>query len=126
MLREWNLYLSVSDWALAMEKKECDGSEIKKGKYSNIDSCANECRGLASMFIFERNDDGVNGLFQCYCETSANYDGTCKTKGVGDYNLYKYHGNYSLLVVSKTAIFDKYGLVLLILLILILSIMLLL
>ena len=81
---------------LALEKTECTGSEITKGKYSKIDSCANECRGLASMFIFKRNDDNSDGLFHCYCETSANSDGTCRTQTVNDYNLYKYQGNYNL------------------------------
>ena len=96
--------LSFSDWEMVTEQKECDGSKIKKGGFSNIRACAEECRGLASMFIFERNSRCEEGLCQCYCETTAKHNGTCRTDFVNDYNLYKYKGNYALQGVIKTSI----------------------
>ena len=91
--------LSFSGWLLASEKKECGGSEVFKGKYAEEDfrSCANACSGIASMFLFQRREycqRDVNGHCECFCETSANSDGTCHTKSADFHNLYAYTGNY--------------------------------
>ena len=90
---------------MVYEGKECSGSEINKGHYSDIGSCANDCRGIASMFIFQRNDSSLgtdgcdnagtqNAMCSCYCETAANSDRTCAISDLPNYDLYAITGNY--------------------------------
>ena len=79
-----------------MEKKECGGKEESKGKLDSLQECADACYGVASMFIFGTNDFGKdrcesNGKqCDCYCETSANDDGTCDITDHDGFRLYKY------------------------------------
>ena len=73
---------------------ECDGPETSKEKFSDIDGCANACRGIASMFIFQRNDYCTSSGCKCFCEHTANSDGTCATTMIDSYNLYNYTGKY--------------------------------
>ena len=81
---------------LVQEQKECGGSEVSKGRLDSLLECADACYGVASMFIFGTNDFGDprcedNGKqCKCFCEDSANVDGTCDTIDHNGYRLYKY------------------------------------
>ena len=76
------------------ERKECDSTEIFKGKLPSVDNCASQCKGVASMFIFGTNDYGTDRCnddgCSCYCETSATEEGTCNRKNHNGFRLYKF------------------------------------
>ena len=86
----------LSGWELVAEKKECDGSEVSKGKKSSLEDCATECRGTASVFAFGTNDYGTircnDAGCTCLCETSATVDGSCDQVNHNGFRLYKYLG----------------------------------
>ena len=83
------------DWKLVDEMRECIGSEIIiRILFSDIGSCANECRGKASMFIFQRNERCSSTGCKCFCEDTAKSDGTCDTTMNDSYDLYAYTGKY--------------------------------
>ena len=75
------------------EKKECKGKDVDQGQKDSLEDCAKACIGKASMFIFGTNDFGVDRCdgesCQCFCETSANADGTCNMVENKGYRLYK-------------------------------------
>ena len=79
---------------MVSEKKECDGSETRKGKFPSVDDCASQCKEEATMFIFGTNDYGNNRCnddgCECRCETSATEEGTCNSINHNGYRLYKY------------------------------------
>ena len=81
-------------WELVAEKKECSGSEISKGKQSSLEDCAEQCGGMASMFIFGTKDYGTIRCNDvgcgCLCETSATTDGLCDQVDHNGFRLYKY------------------------------------
>ena len=56
---------------------------------AEISDCADECRGVSSMFLF-RDPPRTS----CYCETAATPDGMCDLTSTIGFNLYKYfnHG----------------------------------
>ena len=90
---------------LVAEKKECNGSEIYKGKVPTVNECASLCNGIASMLIFGTKDFGrpitnndgdyicntYSGKFQCscYCETESNENGTCATVDNDGFRLFE-------------------------------------
>jgi hypothetical protein len=79
---------------LVAEKKKCEGGKKMKGNFQSIEICADECRGVASMFIFSTNEFGDsicghNGC-ECWCEMEANPDGSCNTRSHVGYKLYKF------------------------------------
>ena len=86
--------LAFSDLVLVGNKKECDGSEISKGRQPTLADCANQCEGTASMFVFGTNDYEEircnNDGCRCICETSAISDGSCDQVDHNGYRLYKY------------------------------------
>ena len=55
---------------------------------AEISDCADECRGVSSLFLFS-----ASPLF-CYCETAATPEGMCDLTSTIGFNLYKYfnHG----------------------------------
>ena len=82
------------EFSLVAEKKECSGSETHKGRFVTVEECALSCKEVASMFIFGTNNFGTtrcntNGC-KCYCETSAQDDGSCNVINHNGYLLYKY------------------------------------
>ena len=94
----------VPDWLLVGNKKECTGSEEHKGYLSSIAKCAAKCKGVAPMFIFGTKDYGDDNLCHknrclCYCETSANSDGTCQQRDLKGFRLYKYPTQSKLIKV---------------------------
>ena len=88
--------LSFSGWSLVTEKAECYGSEIYKGEYSDIGSCSDACKGLASHFIFQRSEYCSHGLCKCLCEPmtniTCNSDGSCNEISNKYFDLYEYKG----------------------------------
>ena len=78
---------------MVAEHTQCKGTENNEGKMNSIDECANACRKKSSMFVFGTNDYGKNGCnnqgCECYCETGAKADGTCKTVKNNGYRLYR-------------------------------------
>ena len=99
-MHECNLHFT--DWVLVAEKKTCNRPGKSIGNL-NINSCADKCKGIASMFKFHRHDDCPTGVCACFCEISAKPDGTCNTLQNRYYNLYKYKGNYYLHGVIKAS-----------------------
>ena len=90
---------SPSDWIKVTDEKECGGSEKSIGTKKTLSECAENCRGISSMFIYGTNDFGetkckTNGKEDCpcYCETSSK-DGECKWVDNKGYSLYKYVEN---------------------------------
>ena len=76
------------------DKTECSGSEIGKPLAPDIESCAQSCRGVSSMFIYGRNGGSCNRCYTngctCVCETGAMPDGTCPTTSAHcGYDLFK-------------------------------------
>ena len=84
------LQLELIDWSIVSENHECSGSEIFKTLQSGADisDCADECRGVSSMFLF-RDPPRAD----CYCETAATPEGTCDVSSAYGYHLYKYDTN---------------------------------
>ena len=92
------------NWILVAEKAECEGPygwpyEVWKGFLSDVDSCAEACKGDSSMFTFGTNDFGrefcrYNNDYDgcsCTCELLVHSNGTCK-KGLlasPGYRLYR-------------------------------------
>ena len=76
------------------DKTVCAGSQIYKGKAPDLESCADSCRGISSMFVYGTNDFGTNRCFsdgcECHCETGAMPQGTCSRVSHKGYKLYKY------------------------------------
>ena len=88
------------------DKTECDGSEIWKPKTSDLESCAQSCRGISSMFLYGTNDFGSIRCYtdgcSCVCETAAMPDGTCSRIGNNGWKLYKYEEGKLRLEYIKT------------------------
>jgi len=87
---------STKDWTKVADKKECDGSEDNKGPKKTLAECAEECRGISSMFIYGTNDFGTSRCkkdeedCECFCEISSK-DGKCENEiDNPGYRLYKY------------------------------------
>ena len=83
------------EFTLVAERKECGGSEKFKGRFFTVEECALKCNEIASMFIFGTNNFGQRRCnkkkgCKCYCETSANDNGSCTEKNHKGYRLYKY------------------------------------
>ena len=81
---------------------ECTGTEIYQDIISSIENCAGICSRLATMFLYGTNsetctDEGC----KCWCETSAEYEGTCTTKSNTNFNLYRFTGDGMLSLVYK-------------------------
>ena len=76
-----------------MEQAECAGSE-KYGRKANIRDCAEECKGISTMFAFGTNDYGNNRCYKngcgCLCETAATPDGDCAMIVHSGYRLFRY------------------------------------
>ena len=92
----------LSGWELVEDKTECGGEEISKGRQPSVKDCAIQCEGVASMFVLGTNDYGTircndNGC-KCFCETSANTDGSCDQVDHKGYRLYKYVGKGNIFV----------------------------
>ena len=88
------IYIEIKllDFGLVSKFKECDGSEVDKGKVRSYYACADKCRFVSSMFIFGANSQKCSGTpkqCQCYCET-ASRNGKCKGKEID-------HSGYHLL-----------------------------
>ena len=96
--------ICFSGWVLVEDKKECNGSEIYKGKQPSSKDCANQCVETAAMFAFGTNDYGTircNGDgCDCLCETSATKDGSCDQVNHSGYRLYKYENKGDIYVYS--------------------------
>lgn len=90
----YRLYTLATAPKLVANKKECNGAETFKGYVATVEDCGRECRGLSSMFVFGTNHYGQTKCnskgCRCYCETSANDDGTCTMVDHNGYRLYKY------------------------------------
>lgn len=72
-----------------MENQECESEEITKYGKKSIQECADACKGVSSMFVFDNMCTSICG---CYCEIGANSNGTCSMKAANFYNLYRYVG----------------------------------
>ena len=83
------LCVGSTNWILVAENQECIGSDIYKPLQPNaeIQDCATGCEGVSSMFTFQGQSGEVS---RCFCQTSANADGTCATRDLPDYDLYQY------------------------------------
>ena len=81
-------------WSEVAEKVRCAGAGAKKGLFRSVDSCANNCKGESSMFIFGTNLYGVRRCYGdhclCYCEVTATPDGQCNHVTHKGYKLYKF------------------------------------
>ena len=82
------------DWSKFAEGMRCnDGNtEIPKGKYSDIQTCADQCRDVATMFRFQRNCD--HDGCECSCEAAERFGRTCPQRPDVEFNLYKFPRNY--------------------------------
>ena len=81
---------SIIEWALVEENRECDGTEINKGRFLTVDGCSLACKGIATMFIYgTRKKCNEKGCI-CWCETSALPDSTCSMIPIENYELYEY------------------------------------
>ena len=82
------------EWSLVGEEEECDDDEIYVGRKETVDGCVTACFGRSSMFIFGTNDfggDRCNGNgCKCFCESSAENNGTCGTVTNKGYRLYRF------------------------------------
>ena len=82
------------EWSLVGEEEECGDDEIYVGRKETIGGCATACHGRSSMFIFGTNDfgeDRCNGDgCTCFCESSAENNGTCSTMLNKGYRLYRF------------------------------------
>ena len=80
------------------DKQECAGSEVNLRGVKDMKSCARECYGVSSMFLYGTNDFGTNRCNEawiglgcvCVCETAAKEDGTCNMVKHNGYRLFKY------------------------------------
>ena len=85
-------------WTHVADKQECGGSEVNKRGVKDMKSCARECYGVSSMFIYGTNDFGTNRCGEawvgngcaCVCETAAKVEGTCNMVKHNGYRLFKY------------------------------------
>ena len=104
-----NFKKDQKEWKLVAEKAECvapqhSGHEGWKGYLSDVDSCAEACKGESSMFTFGTNDFGFKKCrynetihdvtydgCQCRCQLLVHSNGTCDrgTSGSPGYRLYK-------------------------------------
>ena len=82
------------EWSLVGERQECGDAELFKGEMDSIGECAEACKDVAKMFIFGTNDFGNNRCYEdgcnCFCETSAEDNGTCNIVQNDGYRLYKF------------------------------------
>ena len=93
------------DWILIKEDRECDSEEITKYGTKSIQECADACKGLSSMFVFDNICSAICG---CYCEIGANPNGTCSVKIAHFYNLYKYsRGKHSTIQKEEKNLFKN-------------------
>ena len=88
-------------WTLEGEQQECSGAEVGGGSFSDVNDCAEACKGKSSMFAFGTNDFGTTRCYSgnnkgcsCLCETSAT-NGNCKVVSHSGYRLYRY-GKYQV------------------------------
>ena len=72
------------------ENKECDGSDISKGRFLKVGGCSTACHGISTMFIYGTGKKCNRKGCKCWCETSARPDGTCSMNPIQNYELYKY------------------------------------
>ena len=88
-------------WALYANRRQCQYSGIDKMKVKNswtVEECAQQCKGVSSLFILGTNDyaenDNQKKCFDdgciCQCEIFASVTGTCELRGPNNYRLYKY------------------------------------
>ena len=78
------------DWSLVMQKTECTGEEIYRGRHLELYQCANSCRNISPMFVFGTTERCDNKGCECFCETEATVDGNCPTRGHIGYDLYAF------------------------------------
>ena len=77
-------YFFILDWILVQEKSECEGVGSDKGNsFETVEECAVACYKESSMFAFDQTGG-------CWCETGANFEGTCSMKDAPSLNLYRY------------------------------------
>ena len=76
----------------AAVKKKCRGGHINKGTRATVEECAEECKDLAHMFIYQNDPKSSCKLYgcMCYCQTAASPDGTCEQEDIEAYNLYRF------------------------------------
>ena len=76
------------------DKSDCGGSAVWKGPAKDLENCAENCKGVSTMFVFGTNDWGTNRCdpegCACFCATAANPDGTCSINEHNGYRLFKY------------------------------------
>ena len=86
-------------WTLVAENKKCRGPEILKTTVQNVEDCASQCTGIASMFTVGKNIARSNRCkkdgCKCICHTSATDEGTCTTEHHEGCRLYKF-SNHNL------------------------------
>ena len=89
MIRFDKLIFILLDYELVAEDKECSGEEVYKANAKTVESCAQYCKSIASMFLYHNNENN------CYCETSTISTGRCELVDLADWKLYeiKYPGN---------------------------------
>ena len=91
-----NIPTFCSDFKLVAFRAECDGAEINKDYFHNIEECAEACRGKSEMFIFGTNEYGSirckNKVCSCFCEDDTSNFKCNKQKGHNGYNLYAFQG----------------------------------
>ena len=83
-------YHISEEWIVVAHNKECDGSEIYKGRFRVVKDCASACNGLTHMFIFGVGSKCTKVGCHCWCEESAFAGGSCTMDWIDNYNLYKY------------------------------------
>ena len=79
----------IIDWTLIANEKDCKGSEVYVGRFSNATGCASECKNISSMFIFGFGPKCNYKGCKCWCKYDALANGTCSTIGIRHYDLYR-------------------------------------
>ena len=94
-------------WVLYANKKQCEwqGVDFKEVKRSwTIDECAQQCKGMSSIFVLGTNDyaenDNQKKCFDdgciCRCSIFSSVTGTCELRHNLGFRTYKYIARGSL------------------------------
>ena len=96
---------------MVASKSRCNRgvSEITKGRVSDIQTCADKCRGVSTMFLYQQQSycDIKDGC-ECYCEVTENFGRPCEFGSDDGYDLYRLPGNYCFMRICKHNVLDGY------------------
>ena len=81
----------ASDFELVSEGKDCSGDEVFATNANTVESCAQYCKSIATMFVYGKNSKEN----ECYCQTNTRSTGLCEWIDETNWDLYgiKYPGN---------------------------------